>query len=64
MFTKHNKNTNNKILLCKLIFCMHKCDLELPEYLLSLIHNFVHAEFGQQSWTFVLDLLHDSSAVQ
>lgn len=46
------------------MFCMHKHSLELPEYLFSLVHDFVHAESGQQSWAFVLDLFHDSSAIQ
>lgn len=46
------------------MFCMRDHGLELSEYLLSLVHDFVHAEPGQQPRAFVLDVFHDSGAVR
>lgn len=37
---------------------------ETSKYLLSLVHDFVHAESGQQPRAFVLDVFHDSDAIR
>jgi len=46
------------------MFCVREQGLELSEYFLPLVQDFVHAEPGQQPRTFVFDFLHDSGAVR
>jgi len=42
------------------MFCMREHGPELSKYLSSLVHDFVHAEFGQHPRAFILDVFHDS----
>lgn len=46
------------------MFCMHKHGPKLSEYLFPLVHDFVHAESGQQPWAFVHNFLYDSSTIR
>jgi len=46
------------------MFCVREQGLELSEYFLPLVQDFVHAEPGQHPRTFVFDFLHDSGAVR
>lgn len=45
-------------------FCVREHGLELTEYFLPLVHDFIHAEPGQQPRALVFDHLHDSGAVR
>lgn len=45
------------------MFCMREHGPELSEYLLALVHDFVHAKSGQQQRTIVFDFFHDSGTV-